>query len=769
MPPSSLRTVVVDDEQLAREELCFLLQQVGGVEVIGEAANGIEALRVIGEEQPDLVMLDVQMPGITGFEVARRALQDGVDSQLVFVTAFDQYAIDAFEVNAVDYLLKPVEQERLATAVERVRKRLAADRTAQGAPAGEDLDRLLQRLSERTSRREQLAVKVDDRFLLVHTDEVVHVSMENEEIRVVTNSLSGTSNYRTLDELQARLDPAVFWRVHRSHLVNINRIKEIVPWFSRNYILKMKDGKGTEIPVSRSQTRRLREYLKAMSTEENTYDAFHPTRAGAVPGSGRFRQSARPIPSSRARSPRPPSPRRRRRTRPRARELVRVAESSRRGADRLVQDARVGRGLRDADRHVRLPGRARRRPEHGADAPGSGPAHRQQARVQARRSARRRHRDALLPAEAREIVREADHRRGRRPGAHRRRAGLSQRRSARRQFRAAGVSQPRRLGPSSDSRRLLLRDGRSPEQQLRQPALGIRAEEVHHRESAAALVADGPRPRILNAEPGVPPTPLRYRAVSGVLLRVLLLNIGVALAKLVLGYATGAVSVVSDGFHSLTDGASNVLGLVGLRASRMPPDDDHPYGHRKYETLAAAGIFIFLLLAVLEIGRSTLKSLANPTPPQVTPVSFGVMIATLLVNLWVVRYEAGEGRRLNSELLLADSMHTRSDVFDDDRRPGVLDGGLDGVSVAGSHRRRGDCGSDCLHGLSDCARDLTHPVGPRGHRRRGRAQGGHERPRGPGLPPDSIARVVRSRVHRPARLAAGRDDADAGAPNCRMS
>ena len=262
MPPSSLRTVVVDDEQLAREELCFLLQQVGGVEVIGQAANGIEALRVIEEEQPDLVMLDVQMPGITGFEVARRALQDGVDSQLVFVTAFDQYAIDAFEVNAVDYLLKPVEQERLATAVERVRKRLAADRTAQGAPAGEDLDRLLQRLSERTSRREQLAVKVDDRFLLVHTDEVVHVSMENEEIRVVTNSLSGTSNYRTLDELQARLDPAVFWRVHRSHLVNINRIKEIVPWFSRNYILKMKDGKGTEIPVSRSQTRRLREYLK---------------------------------------------------------------------------------------------------------------------------------------------------------------------------------------------------------------------------------------------------------------------------------------------------------------------------------------------------------------------------------------------------------------------------------------------------------------------------------------------------------------------------
>jgi two-component system, LytTR family, response regulator len=257
-----LRTVVVDDERLAREELCFLLQQLGGVEVVAQAANGVEALRVIEEHQPDLVMLDVQMPGITGFEVARRVLQAGIESQLVFVTAFDQYAIEAFDVNAVDYVLKPVEPARLTTAVDRARRRLSTERTTQKPVSGPELDRLLQALSERHERREQLAIKVDERFLLVHTDEVVHASVEDEQIRVVTNSLSGTSNYRTLDELQARLDPAVFWRVHRSHLVNINKIKEIVPWFSRNYILKMKDGKGSEIPVSRSQTRRLREYLK---------------------------------------------------------------------------------------------------------------------------------------------------------------------------------------------------------------------------------------------------------------------------------------------------------------------------------------------------------------------------------------------------------------------------------------------------------------------------------------------------------------------------
>jgi two-component system, LytTR family, response regulator LytT len=256
-----LRAVVVDDEQLARDEVCFLLGELDGIEVVGQAADGVEALDVIRFTQPDLVLLDVQMPGLTGFEVARRLFEAGIPPHLVFVTAYDQHAIQAFDVNAVDYLLKPVEAGRLATAVERVRRRVASERGPAPAASAE-LDRLLQILSQRQDRREQLAVKVADRFLLVHSDEVVHASVENDVITLVTNSLSGTSNYRTLDELQARLDPAVFWRVHRSHLVNINKIKEIVPWFSRNYILKMRDPKGSEIPVSRSQTKRLREYLK---------------------------------------------------------------------------------------------------------------------------------------------------------------------------------------------------------------------------------------------------------------------------------------------------------------------------------------------------------------------------------------------------------------------------------------------------------------------------------------------------------------------------
>ena len=260
MPAEMLRTVVVDDEQLAREELCFLLGQIPGVEVVAQAEDGPAALETIAEHTPDLVMLDVQMPGLTGFEVARRLVNGGTDAHLVFVTAYDRHAIEAFDVNAVDYLLKPVEAERLSTAVERVRRRMQTERGSQ--PPLDNLDRVLQLLSDRQNRRDQLAVKVGDRFLLLQSDEVVHASVEDDVITVVTNSLSGTSNYRTLDELQARLDPEVFWRVHRSHLVNINKIREIVPWFSRNFILKMKDAKGSEIPVSRSQTKRLREYLR---------------------------------------------------------------------------------------------------------------------------------------------------------------------------------------------------------------------------------------------------------------------------------------------------------------------------------------------------------------------------------------------------------------------------------------------------------------------------------------------------------------------------
>ena len=256
MSTAMITAVVADDEQLARDELCFQLARIEGVEIVSQASDGIQALDDISRLNPDVAFLDVQMPGLTGFEVARRLLESGTDLAVVFVTAFDHRAIEAFEVNAVDYVLKPVEPSRLEQAVGRVRKRRGEQ------PLGDQLERLVRMMAGQKDRRNQVAIRVSDRIVLVQADDIIYASLAEDSINIVTGQVSGTSNYRTLDELQARLDPDVFWRVHRSHLVNINKIKEIVPWFSRNYILRMRDAKATEIPVSRSQTRRLREYLK---------------------------------------------------------------------------------------------------------------------------------------------------------------------------------------------------------------------------------------------------------------------------------------------------------------------------------------------------------------------------------------------------------------------------------------------------------------------------------------------------------------------------
>jgi two-component system, LytTR family, response regulator LytT len=262
-PPHSLKAsgpltaVVADDEQLARDELCFQLGQIAGLEVVGQAANGVEALEEIARRAPDVAFLDVQMPGLTGFEVARQLLESGTGPGVIFVTAYDERAIEAFEVNAVDYVLKPVDAARLEIAVERARRR-----RGEPNPLAGQLDRLVRMMAGQKGRRNQVAVKLNDRFVLVQADDIIHASLVEDSINIVTNQVSGTSNDRTLEELHARLDPDVFWRVHRSHLVNIHKVKEIVPWFSRNYILRMTDAKATEIPVSRAQTRRLRDYLK---------------------------------------------------------------------------------------------------------------------------------------------------------------------------------------------------------------------------------------------------------------------------------------------------------------------------------------------------------------------------------------------------------------------------------------------------------------------------------------------------------------------------
>jgi cation diffusion facilitator family transporter len=160
------------------------------------------------------------------------------------------------------------------------------------------------------------------------------------------------------------------------------------------------------------------------------------------------------------------------------------------------------------------------------------------------------------------------------------------------------------------------------------------------------------------------PAAARFGEVSRVLVRVLLLNIGVAIAKIAFGYLSGAISVLSDGFHSLTDAASNVVGLVGVRAAERPPDEDHPYGHRKYETVAAGVVVVFLLLVVIEVLRNAFNNLTGRTTTQeIGALSFVVMLVTIAINLFVMRFETSAALRLDSEVLLADAMQTRGDVW----------------------------------------------------------------------------------------------------------
>jgi two-component system LytT family response regulator/two-component system response regulator LytT len=270
----SLSALIIDDEQLARDELKYLLDSVGGVEVVAQGTNGIEAVDLIEEHHPDLVFLDVQMPGLDGFAViqklkdrseAKARLRPGVEEehlpQIVFATAYDQYAVRAFDVNAVDYLLKPFDRTRVEQAVERARGRMSEGTT----PAAEaQIDALLRLLNRpqgnpRSPQPAKLIVQAQSRLLLVDQAEICYAAIDDGIIRVVTQTFEGHSKCRTLEELLEQLDATVFWRAHRGFVVNINHIREVVPWFKSSYQLRMNDKQQTEIPVSRSQTKRLRE------------------------------------------------------------------------------------------------------------------------------------------------------------------------------------------------------------------------------------------------------------------------------------------------------------------------------------------------------------------------------------------------------------------------------------------------------------------------------------------------------------------------------
>src|SRR5215469_1141931 len=256
---ATLTTIVVDDEQLACDELSFLLKDFAEIEIIGSASNGLEALEMIRKLEPELVFLDVHMPGLDGLSVARQLReQDAELPHVIFVTAYDQHAVEAFRLKAMDYLLKPVEKGRLAETIEHARRTIQERKTTgQGEASG-----AAARPAPAAAPRTKLLVRAQSRNFIVDANDVIYATIDNGLITLVTTTLEGHSNYRTIEDLQANLDREMFWRVHRSYLVNINRIKEVVPWFKSSYQLRMDDRKHTEVPVSRVQTRRLRELFK---------------------------------------------------------------------------------------------------------------------------------------------------------------------------------------------------------------------------------------------------------------------------------------------------------------------------------------------------------------------------------------------------------------------------------------------------------------------------------------------------------------------------
>jgi two-component system, LytTR family, response regulator LytT len=249
----ALTTVIVDDEQLACDELSYLLNEFPEVEVIATGSNGLQAVELIRKLEPELVFLDVNMPGLDGMGVVRQ-LRDHSDDlpQFIFVTAHEQHAVEAFRLEAMDYLLKPVDKLRLAATIERARRNIQ-DKKAPEPPAAK---------SPAATPRNKLMVRANSRYFIVDANDVIYATIDDGLITLVTTTFDGHSNYRTIEELQANLDREMFWRVHRSYLVNINRIKEVVPWFKSSYQLRMDDRKHTEVPVSRVQTRRLRELFK---------------------------------------------------------------------------------------------------------------------------------------------------------------------------------------------------------------------------------------------------------------------------------------------------------------------------------------------------------------------------------------------------------------------------------------------------------------------------------------------------------------------------
>ena len=242
-----IRAIIVDDEELARDEMRFLLEGED-VEIVAEAKDGPEALALAEELSPDLLFLDIQMPGMNGFQVLQSLVEKQHIPLVIFATAFDQYAIKAFDVNALDYLLKPIEKERLREAMERARRAL---------PKREEYTEKLRRLAEniqvRTPFLPRIVIQKEKDVGLVDSEKVAMLSREGRRVMAYTSDGTYETNYKNLDELEPQLDPIMFLRLGANHIVNLRLISEIMPWSGGRYNVILEDSDGTEVQLTRSQ------------------------------------------------------------------------------------------------------------------------------------------------------------------------------------------------------------------------------------------------------------------------------------------------------------------------------------------------------------------------------------------------------------------------------------------------------------------------------------------------------------------------------------
>ncbi|MCO1602386.1 LytR/AlgR family response regulator transcription factor [Desulfosporosinus nitroreducens] len=267
-----ISVVIADDEPLARDELIYLLKQCGDIKIVGEATQGAEALEKILTLKPDVAFLDIQMPNLDGLTVARKLLEEDPALMIVFATAYDKHAIQAFEVNAIDYLLKPFDEERVLKTVERIRQRVGDSKLdSQNETLNNSLVELLKKIAEdsvstvagqfQAPKISKLAVQGEESVILIDPKDILYVYRETRDVFIKTSSKVYSTKY-TLQTLEEKLASYPFFRPHRSYLVNLNFVQELVPWFNGAYTLILNDEKRSEVPVSRAYVKALKDLLE---------------------------------------------------------------------------------------------------------------------------------------------------------------------------------------------------------------------------------------------------------------------------------------------------------------------------------------------------------------------------------------------------------------------------------------------------------------------------------------------------------------------------